>query len=918
MSNAALMQQPNLPLLNSSRTELPSGMLVNENTSPCAEGIDPCKPSTPSQLWMDDAKRLASAGRASLVLINPSTWRKRKLEVAFPSGGSYGEVGGNNPARDSLRSDEAHSRHSFEIDPISHPFSSFTQNPKKCEVGASSTSRKGSDKEPRCPIDRDDGHPFSDNEPKRIERRPRQTRFHSNPRISATLHSLTPLSMPSCGEEVISPNPTPAFQTDRLADAYHPPSVIEDPNAMIVRRLFAKISTEGKSWRALQEINASLNAANRITADGDSAQMHPPPASFSSSEGNETHAETSLTLPPIAAKVNKLQVLFHGADERLNSKVEFAMDKHKTIRFPNRDNRSLPFLRHCNYDSKSSLGSSQLSRFNLPTPTFPLVIPPRPSPLTVSRRLAALEETSTQQATREKERIFAKSCEMLHLLKLLDALLQEERNQRIELLGNFISCRHPLPCACTTGWLSAFAPSSVASDTVEIPSLCFFVATVLEEHVLLQELLLEKRQSELVRLQKVFEMGFFAYSIYQETRDNERWCWEHLMAFHHFCMRVASLQANTSEESGNSITANARTADNGYDASSPFPVHRRDSPFCSYLQFIECTIFFGGMERHEENARREIESEEAQMAIQLLEGISLGLRKAMVEDVSNTAFALLLEEEASAFSCFLENALEERGQIEAEVRARRDKEAVLEHITEELKRLPGVAEAEKVAFVVCYEKELRAIHVEEVRERHELELCEHRRLSIRESIALANQWLMEGIIAEQENSEEYQRNLLITAELRQRNVIVAMKDEMCRLAQIRNMYLRQEEVEMSILILLAREYVERQQIIQKFWSEYQTLFVERFVPVCAPQFATTKMDDAVKASNSPHKCGDVMKPENPTCDDEEEAGAEPASSANIAPTNIFDTAASMDLRRIIVSDLYEYLGTHQIYQIFST
>ncbi|CCW68689.1 unnamed protein product [Phytomonas sp. Hart1] len=868
---------------------------------------------------MTENERPVSAESASLVLANSLNGRiERKFEVKPPWERNSGREDNNHAAAHNLLySDKIYGRHSIETNTANHYFEASKQNQIAFLKGKSSAlpDKCSSEKESRGTIFRNKVNPLLNNE--NDKRVPRPFQLYLHPRNPPTLHSVKLISLQTCSDHDLafnnntSPDSTTALKTESLTSIGRPSTLIEDPNAIIVRDLFSRFSVENRSSADLQEINASLKVENEIFTSGDSIETSGPSIFSHLNECCQAEMLTSPSFPSVSVERKKLQALFRGADERVKDKIEFAINRQRSLHLATSGD-------HLMLSAKGNIDPNRKSRgCYLPSPIFPLLKPLKTSQVASLVKDKNLEKKFIYQAMKEKEKLFEKSCEMLRLQSLLNALILEERNKRIELLGSFISCQHPLLCACGTKvLLEVECPAVGVSNQVEIPVICSFISTVLEEHVVLQESLLKERQSELCCLKGIFEMYSFVYFAYQRTMENERECWKHLMDFHRFCMRIASLQNNISTSSEKLTTENAQTiAHNNYDYYHSPSVHKRDSIFFSYRKFIKFTIFLGGVEKHEEIERKKMEYEEDIMIKELIGNIYFSLGKAMIEGMHNTMFGQMREKEDEEFACLLENFLQKRGQIEAKETAQREKKLLIKKITEELERLSELAKEAKVDCVACYEKGFKDIYLKAVKERSMLELNEHQRLSAEDNIALANQWLLENVIAEQENSNNYQRNLLITAELYERDLIVALKAEVCEFYQMRDIYLRQEEVERLILNIFVKEYVERQQMISNFWKEHQVLFVERLVPFCMPHFGPTPLGDAVKASNLNY-CEGEMTSVNPACSDKEN-GAKVTSIKDMAHTSAGDSASDIDLRRIVVSNLNGYLEIPRIYQIFS-
>ncbi|KAG5500451.1 hypothetical protein JKF63_03544 [Porcisia hertigi] len=143
-------------------------------------------------------------------------------------------------------------------------------------------------------------------------------------------------------------------------------------------------------------------------------------------------------------------------------------------------------------------------------------------------------------AAGEKARMFTEWGSLHANLSAQLQLFTEEMEQRRVLLGEFLSCTYPAPCACLSLDLEVLALSAVSLEPTVRPA-CWYASVVLGRHRdILQQELLECYKAERNGLYGLYKVVFFALYCYDKLVTEEARCFERMLHYHEFCLRVAA------------------------------------------------------------------------------------------------------------------------------------------------------------------------------------------------------------------------------------------------------------------------------------------------------------------------------------------------------------------------------------------
>ncbi|KAG5499863.1 hypothetical protein GH5_03999 [Leishmania sp. Ghana 2012 LV757] len=152
----------------------------------------------------------------------------------------------------------------------------------------------------------------------------------------------------------------------------------------------------------------------------------------------------------------------------------------------------------------------------------------------------ANERFTVQKASREKAVLFTKWTSLHATLSAQLCLVTEEAEQRRVVLGEFLSCTHPAPCACLDLDLEVLAMSAVQLEPT-VKTTCWFASVVLGRHQdTLQQELLARYQAEHDHLYSFFKVEFFALYCHQKLVADEARRFGQMIQYHQFCLRVAA------------------------------------------------------------------------------------------------------------------------------------------------------------------------------------------------------------------------------------------------------------------------------------------------------------------------------------------------------------------------------------------
>ncbi|KAG5498287.1 hypothetical protein JIQ42_03093 [Leishmania sp. Namibia] len=150
------------------------------------------------------------------------------------------------------------------------------------------------------------------------------------------------------------------------------------------------------------------------------------------------------------------------------------------------------------------------------------------------------EQFTVERASHEKAVLFTKWTSLHATLSVQLRLFTEEAEQRRLVLGEFLSCTHPAPCACLDLDLEVLAMSAVQLEPT-VKSACWFASVVLGRHQdTLQQELLARYQAEHDHLYSFFKVEFFALYCHQRLVADEARRFGQMMPYHQFCLRVAA------------------------------------------------------------------------------------------------------------------------------------------------------------------------------------------------------------------------------------------------------------------------------------------------------------------------------------------------------------------------------------------
>lgn len=261
--------------------------------------------------------------------------------------------------------------------------------------------------------------------------------------------------------------------------------------------------------------------------------------------------------------------------------------------------------------------------------------PPRENAL--KERRPSPQELFFKEVVKTKNLIYNSFASLHGNLKARLELVQEEKKARLAVLGEFISCTYPKPCPCLLLDMEILEESGVELEP-KVPPACVFVSAVLSLSYRLHDDLLAKRQIELDYMKKQLDCLYFSSFVYERFVDDESRQWGKIVLYHQYCMQLASKHhkaaalwcrekgLDTLEESdeenaeggGETCSSSSPAAAGAGEAAvatkSPQRnpnrlvggLHRmdlkamrrsrlhcrgpNDSPFCSYLKFLEVVI----------------------------------------------------------------------------------------------------------------------------------------------------------------------------------------------------------------------------------------------------------------------------------------------------------------------------------------
>eukprot|EP00796_Vickermania_ingenoplastis_P008288 gene8288-5807_t len=258
-------------------------------------------------------------------------------------------------------------------------------------------------------------------------------------------------------------------------------------------------------------------------------------------------------------------------------------------------------------------------------------------------------------------------------------LFQEEKRARLEVLSQFISCKYPKPCRCLLWDMEILEESNVELEPA-VPPTCVFVSVVLSLSHVIQTDLLERRQRELDGLKKVLDCLYLSSYVYERFVEDERRQWQKLVLYHQYCMQLASRHHPTAatwcEERG--LETLEEGDDDEVESAPPPACHKNnaavlppptttpqklelkamrrsrlqflgpnDSPFCSYVKFLEVII----TTVLEQDGRQNVITQEKRAVSRLLGRMCCSFAQASLltqerERREHTEVASLLENEA--------------------------------------------------------------------------------------------------------------------------------------------------------------------------------------------------------------------------------------------------------------------------------
>lgn len=260
----------------------------------------------------------------------------------------------------------------------------------------------------------------------------------------------------------------------------------------------------------------------------------------------------------------------------------------------------------------------------------------------VATQEATLLERSLNTALKEKQSIFENFVSLFDCFKQRLLLVKEEKKARLALLSQFISCKYPEPCRCLLWDMEILEESGVELEPAVHPS-CMLVSAVLSLSHAIHEQLLAEREKELGFMRLEFECLCSATFSYEHFLLDEARQWKKLVLYNQYSLQLASRHhrsasawcqerglpslegvpeeeeqeedaSSDSSEGGHSCTAadlNPQEDESsvGPKIATPAPllsqnchdlkqlrqsrlhaIGPNDSPFCSYLKFLEVII----------------------------------------------------------------------------------------------------------------------------------------------------------------------------------------------------------------------------------------------------------------------------------------------------------------------------------------
>ncbi|KAH8609578.1 hypothetical protein ERJ75_001188800 [Trypanosoma vivax] len=136
-----------------------------------------------------------------------------------------------------------------------------------------------------------------------------------------------------------------------------------------------------------------------------------------------------------------------------------------------------------------------------------------------------------------KKQIEMEYMRQLETWKELIELVAEEKEARVSLLGQFISCQCPVPCNCLLWDIEVLEESAIPLEPA-VQITCLFVSIVITERTTLENDLLEERRCELMKMDAQRRLLITAFDTLDNIRKEETKRFTSLLDFHNFSVNM--------------------------------------------------------------------------------------------------------------------------------------------------------------------------------------------------------------------------------------------------------------------------------------------------------------------------------------------------------------------------------------------
>lgn len=120
------------------------------------------------------------------------------------------------------------------------------------------------------------------------------------------------------------------------------------------------------------------------------------------------------------------------------------------------------------------------------------------------------------------------------------ALIREEKEERLALLGLFVSCKYPEPCRCLKWDMEILNDLSGVALEPAVPLPCVMVSAVLSLSHTLQASLLAERAAELEHMKNLSDCMYTSMFVRQCFVEDERRQFAKLLFYHQYCLQLGS------------------------------------------------------------------------------------------------------------------------------------------------------------------------------------------------------------------------------------------------------------------------------------------------------------------------------------------------------------------------------------------